>query len=83
LRKNILNFLLFKEYNLYNKYVFVFPQDEYGFEIFDLRLSILFNLFNYDNLIQVILAIMSEAKIVFISENYGLLTPIIQVILYA
>ena len=55
------------------------PQDEYGFEVFDLDLSIVFMKFSLDNVLKVILAILTECKILFTSKNYGLLTPFVQV----
>jgi hypothetical protein len=57
------------------------PQEEYGFDIFDLNLSTLFHQFDIDTILDIVLAIMSESKIIFVSMHNGLITPTIQVIL--
>lgn len=65
-----------------NKSIQVYPQDEYGFDAFDLDLSIIFMRFDIDNILKVVLAILTECKILFISKFYGLLTPTIEVHFY-
>ena len=57
----------------------IHPLDEFGFDSYGLDLSILFKIFGVDEVIQVILFLLVEQKILFISENNGLLTPTIQV----
>ena len=61
------------------KSILINPQDEYGFEVFDLDLSIIFMKFSLDNILKIILVILTECKILFTSKNVGLLTPFIQV----
>lgn len=57
----------------------IHPLDEFGFDSYGLDLSILFKIFGVDEIIEIILFLLVEQKILFISENNGLLTPIIQV----
>ena len=72
-------FNLILEYSLSFKDIIIYPLDEHGFEIFDLDISIVFIKFNMDTLLKIILCILSESKIVFMSRSIGLLTPIIQI----
>ena len=74
-----IHFKIIKEFELPFKSVLIHPQDEYGFEVFNLDLSIIFMKFSLDNVIKVILVILTECKIIFMSKNYGLLTPFVQV----
>jgi hypothetical protein len=56
----------------------LYPQER-DIEIYDLDLSLIFVKLSMDNIIFILLAILSEAKLLFISKNCGLLTPIIHV----
>ncbi len=58
------------------------PPNQYGFDVYDLDLTLVFNKFSIDNIIKIILAILSESKLLFISKSNGLLTPIAEVCLF-
>ncbi len=58
----------------------MFPEQDVGYNAFDLNLSFLFMKFSIDDILNVILAILLEQKLVFMCKNYGLLTPIIEVL---
>ncbi len=53
--------------------------DEEGFDIFNLDLSIVFIKFSIDNIIKILLCLLTESKIVFMSQSVGLLTPVMQI----
>ena len=72
-------FFFFKEYTFPFKDVRVQPQDEFDYDLFDFDLSFLFMKFSIENILKVILAILHESQILFISKNTGILNPIIQV----
>ena len=57
----------------------MYPLDDQGFDIFDLDLSLAFRKFSIDNLIKIILCLLAESKVVFMSKTVGLLTPLIQI----
>ena len=67
------------EYTLSFGGVSLYPLDEYEFDLFGFDMSILFRVFGVDKIMKLILFILSEQKILFVSENVGLLTPFIQV----
>ncbi|CAF0739726.1 unnamed protein product [Brachionus calyciflorus] len=69
----ILETCLYKE-----KIISIHPQDEFEYEVFDLSLKFLFNHMSIENIIHVILGCLSESKILFISQDYRILTPVIQ-----
>lgn len=73
-------FNLILDYSLSFGQISIYPLDEHGFEIFDLDLSLVFIKFGVDDLLQIILYILNESKIVFMSKTIGLLTPIIQIL---
>ena len=75
---SINRFSLSVEFSLPTKDVLISSQDEFGYEIFDISLSLIFQRISLDNIIQIILLILTESKIVFISNHDGLLTPSIQ-----
>lgn len=69
---------LIMEYRLASGYLTVYPLDEYGFDNFNLDLSIVFRMFKISTVVKIILLLLTEQKILFVSTNNGLLTPIIQ-----
>ncbi len=71
--------LFYQEYTFPFKDIKVQPQDEFDYDLFDFDLSFLFMKFHIDNILKVILAILHESQILFISKNIGILNPIIQV----
>ena len=74
--------MVFKEFQLPFKTIQINPPNQYGFDVFDLDLSLVFNKFSIDNVIKIILAILSESKLLFISKFNGLITPITEVFQY-
>ena len=70
-----------KEYNLFENNIQVFPAEEPGFNVFNLNLVLIFNKFDIDTIIQIVLCILSEQKMVFVSRSYNILTPIIEVMI--
>ncbi len=68
------------EYDLSFSGLDLYPLDEYDFDLFGFDVSILFRVFGIEKIMKVVMFILSEQKILFVSENVGLLTPFIQVI---
>ena len=60
----------------------IYPLDEYGFDMFGCDFSIVFSKFKIDQVLRIVLVFLSESKILFTSQNIGLLTPIIQVYIF-
>ena len=69
---------LIMEYKLSFKAITIYPLDEYGFDAFSLDISLVFRMFNVEKILRVVLFLLAEQKLLFVSENIGLLTPVIQ-----
>ena len=72
-------FNLILEYELRDISIYLYPQDEFSNDVFDLDLSYLFSKFSLDYLLYIMLAILCESKVLFITKQIGLLTPVIHV----
>ncbi|RNA08615.1 DENN domain-containing 3-like, partial [Brachionus plicatilis] len=76
--KSLTRFGLILEASFDDVFISLNPSDEFENQVFDLSLSLLFNRFAFDDILIVIFGFLSESKMLFISKNTSLLTPVLE-----